>query len=124
MEELPAGWTTWSDEGDDLILAYRPDVFDADEFPAACLPTIYVTRGRRNHRRPGPDRSVATDWFVTLFLEPDVTLVEERFDRRSGATAFARELATDFDNGALDLRAAYQVPRESYLAKLEALTGT
>lgn len=125
MDDPPGGWTVWS-AGDDgrVVLAYRPDVFDADRFPAACLPTLYLTRGRRNARRPGPERETATDWFVTLFLEPEVALAEERFERRDDAVARARALAADFSAGELDYRGAYQVPRETYLEELDALTGS
>lgn len=123
MEDPPAGWTTWSAEDDRLILAFRPDVFDADDFPAPCLPTLYLTRGRRNRRRPGEERAAALDWFVTLYLEPEVTVREERFEDREAANAFARELATAFADGEMDVRECYQVPREAYLDELEALTG-
>lgn len=123
MDDPPAGWTVWSAEDDRLILVYRPDVFDGDAFPDACVPTLYLTRGRRNSRRPGPEREAATEWFVTLYLEPEVTVREERFDDRSAAADAARELATAFDAGGLDYRASYQVPREAYLEKLDELTG-
>ena len=49
---LGDGWRVWNAETDRVILAYRPDVFDGGEFPAACMPTLYVTHGQRN-RRPG-----------------------------------------------------------------------
>lgn len=123
MEDPPAGWTTWSDADDRLVLAYRPDVFDADAFPAPCMPTLYLTRGRRNRRRPGQERSAALDWFVTLYLEPEVIVGEERFDARADALEGARSLARDFADGTLDYRAAYQVPREAYLDELDRLTG-
>ncbi|GAB3689320.1 DUF5820 family protein [Salinarchaeum chitinilyticum] len=124
MDDAPAGWTVWS-AGDDgrIVLAYRPDVFDGDAFPAACIPTCYLTRGRRNDRRPGPDRDAGADWFVTLFLEPEVTVTEERFERRSDALDRLEQIAADFADGAIDYRASYQVPRETYLDELDELTG-
>ncbi|AGN01598.1 hypothetical protein L593_08265 [Salinarchaeum sp. Harcht-Bsk1] len=123
MDDPPAGWEVWN-EGEDgrLILAYRPDVFDGDAFPAACMPTLYCTRGRRNSRRPGPERDAAADWFVTLFLEPEVTVAEERFDRREDALDRLRTVAADFAEGAIDYRDSYQVPRDDYLDELDALT--
>jgi len=32
------------------ILTYRPDVFNTADFLPACVPTIYVTMGRRSRR--------------------------------------------------------------------------
>ena len=103
---------------------FRPDVFDGGSFPAPCLPTIYVTHGRRN-RRPGVERSArpGASWVVTLYLEPEVAVPEELYDTRADALAGARELAARFARGAVDYRALYQVPRESYLEELDRLTG-
>lgn len=125
--DLPDAWVVWSDEDDGRsVLAYRPDVFDADEFPAPCLPTLYLTHGKRT-RRPGTnpnDRVVDEGWYVTLYLEPDVHLREEnRFGTRPEAVAFAVDLAERFDAGAIDYRGMYQVPREDYFEKLDELTG-
>ena len=124
MDDVPAGWEVWN-AGDDgrVILAYRPDVFDGEDYPAPCLPTLYCTRGRRNSRRPGPERDAATDWFVTLFLEPDVSVTEERFDRREDAVDRLRTVAADFAAGDMAYRDSYQVPRPAYLDELDALTG-
>ncbi|APW99509.1 hypothetical protein CHINAEXTREME_17815 [Halobiforma lacisalsi AJ5] len=124
--EFPDAWTVWS-QGDDgrLVLAYRPDVFDGDEFPAACLPTLYLTHGKRT-RRPGtnPTTTGASDWFVTFYLEPDVTLEgARRFSTRGDALERCRELARAFDDGEIDYRDCYQVPRERYFEKLDELTG-
>ncbi|AXR78357.1 DUF5820 family protein [Natrarchaeobaculum sulfurireducens] len=124
---LPAAWDVWAD-GDDgrLVLAYRPDVFNADSFPAACLPTLYVTHGRRT-RRPGrnpTDTTAADDWFVTFYLEPDVTVEDgRRFPDRDDALEYASELATRFAAGDLEYRSCYQVPRDRYLERLDDLTG-
>lgn len=124
---LPDGWDVWS-QGEDgrLVLAYRPDVFNADGFPAACLPTLYLTHGKRT-RRPGlnpADTAASSDWFVTLYLEPDVSLNEtQRFSTRAAALEEVVELAGRFDAGEIDYRALYQVPREAYFERLDELTG-
>ncbi|SIR83203.1 DUF5820 family protein [Natronorubrum thiooxidans] len=126
-EALVDGWEIWS-HGDDgrLVLAYRPDVFNGDDFPAACLPTLYVTHGKRT-RRPGTNptsRADDTDWYVTLYLEPDVIAANERFPTRNDAVARALERARAFDDGEIDYRGCYQVPRETYFDRLDALTGS
>lgn len=122
--DLPAGWVVWSEADDRLVWAYRPDVFDGGEFPPPCLPTLYVTRGRRS-RRPGVDHSPAPDapWHVTLYLEPEVARDAERFDDRQAAVTGARALAERFSRGEVDVRGLYQVPRDRYLTELNALTG-
>ena len=124
FDGLAAGWEVWSEEKGKIVLVYRPDVFDAGKLPAACLPTIYLTRGRRQ-RRPGTDpRSrPGEQWYVSLFLEPDVERdPETRADRAAAITA-AKHLADRFARGALDYRSLYQVPREDYLDRLDELTG-
>ena len=120
-DALPAGWQVWNEEPTKLILAYRPDVFDGDEFPAECLPTIYLTRGKRS-RRPGAQR-VGDAWHVTLYLEPDVDDGGTAFDGRDAAIDAATERAAAFAAGEIDYRGLYQVPRETYFAKLDELTG-
>ncbi|MDS0477473.1 DUF5820 family protein [Natrinema sp. 1APR25-10V2] len=124
---LPDAWTVWS-RGEDgrLVLAYRPDVFDGAAFPAPCLPTLYLTHGKRT-RRPGinpADTADSADWFVTLYLEPDVSLDETlRFPTREAALERAIALARAFDAGDVDYRELYQVPREEYFERLDELTG-
>ncbi|WP_254763929.1 DUF5820 family protein [Natrinema marinum] len=124
---LPDAWTVWS-RGEDgrLVLAYRPDVFDGDEFPAPCLPTLYLTHGKRT-RRPGinpADTADSADWFVTLYLEPDVSLNETlRYPTRKAALERTIDLAREFAAGEVNYRALYQVPREDYFARLDELTG-
>ncbi|ELY42421.1 DUF5820 family protein [Natronorubrum sulfidifaciens] len=123
---LADGWDVWS-HGDDgrLVLAYRPDVFNGDDFPAACLPTLYVTHGKRT-RRPGTNpttRTDETDWYVTLYLEPDVSAENERFPTQDDAIARALALARAFAEGEVDYRGLYQVPRETYFERLDELTG-
>jgi hypothetical protein len=123
LEELPESWVVWTQEPEGrAILAYRPDVFDADEFPAACLPTIYVTNGSRN-ARPGAGQLQTEEWHATLFAEPEIELVTETRESRTKAIDVALEIAERFANGEVDYRGAYQVPREAYVAELDRLTG-
>ena len=121
---LGDGWRVWNAENDRVILAYRPDVFDGGEFPAPCLPTLYVTRGRRN-RRPEGNRNLPPDapWMVTLYLEPEVDRDPEAYDAFPDAVEAAEALTRRFSAGKVDYRALYQVPREAYLEKLDELTG-
>jgi hypothetical protein len=122
-ESLPDGWTVWTAEPDGrVILAYRPDVFEGESFPAPCLPTIYVTNGSP-HRRPGAGAVETDTWRVLLFLEPDVDDEEGQFDDRESAVGTAIELAARFAAGEVDYRGLYQVPREAYLDELDRLTG-
>lgn len=121
LSALSADWTVWNQTEAKLILAYRPDIFDSESFPAPCLPTIYLTRGRRT-RRPGADRT-GEDWYVTLYLEPDVERGPEAYPEREAAVEAAVSLANRFAEGDVDYRALYQVPREAYLDELDELTG-
>ena len=125
---LPDGWVVWSDEADDrVVYAYRPDVFDATEFPAACLPVCYLTRsdGSRQPGRNPADRSSTDEWLVTLYLEPTVVVGDvNRFDSRDDAESFVGDLLTRFADGTIDYREAYQLPREEYLDRLDELTGS
>ncbi|MFC6824821.1 DUF5820 family protein [Halopelagius fulvigenes] len=121
--DAPAGWTLWNDEpGGRRILVYRPDVFREGEFPAECLPTIFVSNGSRA-RRPGAAQLAGTTWNVTLYLEPQVEAAPETYDSRDEAVAAAEELARRFDAGEVDYRSLYQVPREEYFERLDELTG-
>lgn len=122
FEPVPDEWQVWADGGEKAVLVYRPDVFDSDAFPAPCLPTIYVTKGRRR-RQPGKQTRPEDPWYVTLFLEPDVDRGAEQFETREDAEAGARDLARQFASGEVDFRGLYQVPRDEYLAKLDELTG-
>lgn len=121
LDALGSAWVVWNEEDARIVLAYRPDVFDGEELPAPCMPTIYVTRGRRD-RRPGGER-VGADWFVTLYLEPDVDTGTERYERREDAVDAAVDLAGAFAAGEVDYRSEYQVPREAYFDRLDDLTG-
>ncbi|WP_336002746.1 DUF5820 family protein [Halorientalis halophila] len=121
--DLAPGWEVWSESETRSVLAFRPDVFDSSDFPAACLPTIYLTKGQRD-RRPGRHQPSPGDpWHVTLFLEPEIEVASRRFDDESAAVAGARDLAAEFAAGEFDLRDVYQVPREEYLDELERLVG-
>lgn len=121
---LGEGWTVWSAEDDRIVLAYRPDVFNGSTFPAPCLPTVYVARGRPN-RRPKSDPRTRRDtaWTVTLRLEPDVEHSSVRYDSRTDAVEEAERVTTRFADGEVDYRSTYQVPREAYLETLDELTG-
>lgn len=122
-EALPEGWEVWSAESEGrVILAYRPDVFDAGDFPAPCLPTIYVSDGSRR-ARPGAGQRRTDEWHVTLFLEPDVAAESATFDGRDEAIEAAVETADRFAGGEIDYRSAYQVPRPDYLDRLDELTA-
>lgn len=123
FDALPTGWTVWHDDPDGRgILAYRPDVFDAEAYPAPCLPTIYVAEGART-RRPGSARRRADEWRVTLFLEPEIDAGVERYDGREAAVEGAVAVARRFADGEIDYRSLYQVPREEYFDRLDELTG-
>ncbi|MBX0323499.1 hypothetical protein EGH21_10710 [Halomicroarcula sp. F13] len=121
LDGLADDWTVWNETEEKLVLAYRPDVFDSHDFPAPCLPTIYLTRGKRT-RRPGLDRT-GEDWYVTLYLEPEVDRDAETFADREAAVAAAVDIANRFASGEFDYRALYQIPRDDYLDELDDLTG-
>jgi hypothetical protein len=61
---------------------------------------------------------------VTFFLEPEVELdAGGTYDSRDRALEGLFEAARRFAEGEIDVRSAYQVPRDAYLDRLEALTG-
>lgn len=124
LADLPGGWTVWNDEPDGkAVVVFRPDVFDSETFPAACLPTVHVSRGDPR-RRPAAEREHADTWHVTAYLEPEVTLpASPSFPDRAAAVDGAVGVAERFVAGEFDLRGAYQVPREEYLDRLTALVG-
>jgi hypothetical protein len=119
--DLDDEWTVWNETDEKVVLVYRPDVFDSHDFPAPCLPTIYLTHGRRT-RRPGAQRAGGA-WYVTLYLEPEVERDADSYDDRKSAVAGAVDLANRFANGEVDYRSLYQVPRKEYLAELDDRTG-
>jgi hypothetical protein len=120
---LGEGWIVWNAENDRAILAYRPDVFDGSTFPAACLPTVYIARGRRT-RRPEGNRNLPPDapWLVRLRLEPEIDRKPDAYETRSDAIEAARRLTRQFSAGEVDYRSLYQIPREAYLERLDELT--
>ncbi|QLH79145.1 hypothetical protein HZS55_18425 [Halosimplex rubrum] len=122
FEGLADDWVVWSEEREKVVLAYRPDVFDGAAFPAPCLPTLYLTKGRRS-RHPGTQTRPSDPWVVTLYLEPEVNRSPDEFETRDAAEAGAVGLAERFAAGDVDYRDIYQVPREDYFAKLDELTG-
>lgn len=123
FDSLPEGWELWNEGETEHVLVYRPDVFDSHDFPAPCLPTLYLTKGQRG-RRPGQHHPAPDDpWYVTLSLEPEVTRDTDRYDDRDAAIEGALRVAEQFAAGDIDYRALYQVPREEYLDELDRLTG-
>lgn len=123
-EDFPSGWVCWSDEPDRAVFVYRPDVFDSQAFPAPCMPTLYLSNGPHRNRRPEQRyRNESEGWYLTLYLEPEVVLTEERYGDRTSAEQAGEAFARRFTAGELDYREAYQVPREAYLNRLDELTG-
>lgn len=122
---LAEGWQVWhEDMGGELILVFRPDVFsEAKGYPAACLPTILVSN-RSRARRPDARRRRGGTWSVVLTLEPEVEVRVTEHQSQEAAVSHAVEVAAAFAAGEVDYRGAYQVPREGYLDRLDALTGT
>jgi len=123
--DLPEGWQVWTEDsqGGD-VLVFRPDVFDTQAYPAACLPTIQVARRppSQQKRRAG---SNPDGWWVSLTLEPEVRVrdADASYDSRTAAVEGAVDLAERFAAGDVDYRGAYQVPRADYLDRLDDLTG-
>lgn len=123
--EVPDGWTVWHEEpGGRLVLVFRPDVFDAGEYPPACLPTITVGPGG-SPDQPLRRRVRSAEWHVAVYLEPTVRVRAEdaTVDDRGDAVDAAVDLAGRFAAGEVDYRSAYLDPREPYLDRLDALTG-
>lgn len=125
FDGLPDEWVVWTDEEEGRsVLVYRPDVFDTQSYPPECLPTIYLT-GQHPDRPAGERQRGPEQWYVLLYLEPDVRArdVEASYDARTEAVAGAVEVATAFARGEIDYRDLYQVPREEYFEELDELTG-
>lgn len=124
LDGLADGWEVWSNEQTKVVVAFRPDVFNTADFPAACLPTIYLTKGTRG-RRPGRDRPDPDDaWYVTLYLEPEVDAGQESFDSEALAHDHVAQVSERFAAGKIDYRELYQVPRPEYFERLDELTGS
>jgi len=123
FDDLPDGWRVWNEEpGGRAVLVFRPDVFDAEAFPAPCLPTVHVTNGSRK-RRPGAGQVATDEWHAVLLLEPEIEAAVERREDREAACEAATALAARFAAGGVDYRGQYQVPREAYFERLDELTG-
>lgn len=123
LEALPSDWTVWNEEPEGrVILAYRPDVFDAESFPAPCLPTIHVSNSPLQ-RRPGAGQLAGDTWHVQLLLEPEVEGALDQFETREAAVKGAVEVAHRFAGGEIEYRSLYQVPRTAYFEQLDELTG-
>ena len=122
-DAVPEGWEVWTESDLKAVLVFWPDVFDGDAFPAPCMPTVYVTKGKRR-RKPGRNVRSGDPWYVTLFLEPAVDRDADTYDTRAAAETGARDLAAAFAAGEVDYRDLYQVPREAYFERLDELTGT
>jgi hypothetical protein len=123
LEALPADWRVWNEEpGGRVILAYRPDVFDAESFPAPCLPTIHVSNSSLQ-RRPGAGQLTGDTWHAQLLLEPEIEGALEEFETRADAIDGAVAIARQFADGKIDYRSLYQVPRPAYFQRLDELTG-
>lgn len=122
---LPEGWRVWNEEDEGrVILVFRPDVFDTQQYPAECMPTLYVSQRPPQERLPRLEAE-RSDWYVALRLEPEVQVrsVGGRHETREEAVAEAVEVASAFAAGEIEFRDAYQVPRDEYLDALEDLVG-
>jgi hypothetical protein len=118
----PDDWVVWNDEtGGPATWVYRPDLFDAETFPAACIPTIHVTNRQSDRRPPGRGGGA---WRARLTLEPEIQLDRSgACPTRASALDRATEIARQFAAGEYDVREAYHDPsdREAYLDRLSAV---
>lgn len=124
ISEIADGWQVWNNEPrGHVILAYRPDIFDTNEFPPACLPTITIGPGSEPNQ-PRDHRNATTAWYVVLYLEPRVRVAtkDTTVPSRPQAIDYAVALSHEFTDGKIDFDAAYIDPRPNYLAKLKELT--
>lgn len=117
----PGDWVVWNHEAAGPVTwVYRPDTFDADAFPAACMPTIHVTNRQGDRRPPGRGGGA---WEARLLLEPEVEVDRSgAAPTRERALEGAVELARDFASQEYDLLGAYHDPsdRQAYLDRLSA----
>lgn len=115
-QELPPGWRVWSEE-DGVVVCYRPDVFDAAEYPRPCIPLLTVTKADSGTMggREG--------WRVTFHLEADVPAysVQKTLPGYDEAIDYLVDVAERFNAGELDLRGIYAEGdvREEYVARIE-----
>ena len=103
-----------------MVVCYKPDVFDGDQYPRACLPLITVTKADRGTvgGREG--------WRVTFHVEADVPAYSLRkvvtgYDE---AIEYVIEIATKFNEGVYDPAEFYAEgdAREDYVARLREET--
>lgn len=117
--ELPDGWVVWSEE-DGLVACYKPDVFDGDRYPRACLPLITVTKADRGTVGGGEG------WRVTFHVEADVPAYDLRRTvvGYGEAVDYVVEVAANFNDGEYDFAGFYAEgdAREEYVARLEEET--
>jgi len=112
---LPEGWVVWSEE-DGLVVCYRPDIFDASEFPRPCLPLLTVTRADAGTSggREG--------WRVTFHIEADVPAygLQRTLPDYDAAVDYVVEVARGFNGGEYDIAGFYAEGdvREGYVARL------
>jgi hypothetical protein len=118
--ELPDGWYVWS-EDDGLVVCYKPEIFDADQYPRPCLPLVTVTEADRG-TVGGRD-----GWRVTFHVEADVPAYDLRkvvlgYDE---AIDYVVEITRKFSRGEYDIAGFYAEgdARAEYVARLEEETG-
>lgn len=118
--ELPDGWVVWS-EDDGLVVCYRPDIFNGDDYPRPCLPLVTVTEADRG-TAGGRD-----GWRVTFHVEADVPARRLRnfvagYDE---AVDYVVEIARGFNEGVHDPAEFYAEGdvRDEYVARLREETG-
>ena len=115
------GWRLWNDEsGGVTVWVFRPDVFNASEFPASWLPTLTVKPARERGPRGRPGR-IPREWWIELRLEPDVLLDRRTTTSRDEAIDVATTLAAQFMNGEYSFAAGYSDPPAEYLDMLAAV---
>ena len=120
-ESVPDGWDTWhTDPGGISVWVFRPDVFDGDAFPPACIPTLTIKPARERGPRGRPGQS-ASEWWSELRLEPDVLLERRTAGTREQAMTLAIQRATAFTDGDIAFRTAYADPPVDYLDRLESI---
>jgi len=113
--KLPDGWVVWSEE-DGLVVCYKPEVFDANQYPRPCLPLLPVTKADTGTvgGREG--------WRVLFHIEADVpgrSLEQVHIDYGE-AIDYVIEVAQRFSSGEYDFGGFYAEGdvREEYVARL------
>jgi len=114
-QKLPEGWVVWS-EDDGLVVCYKPELFDGEEYPRACLPLITVTKADRGTigGREG--------WRVTFHIEADVPAhsLRKTVTGYDEAIEYVVETAKKFNAGEYDPAEFYAEgdARKEYVARL------